>query len=327
MYFDFYEDRPDYLALNRDMERLESKLHLMVAVMLAFFLDVVGILLLVVIASMPASNKSANAALVAPKEEPTRFVFMQPMRDMPSQTARPDAPNSDQNRRASSPERAEHPTNPLPFSRGNTPDFIDQPSRTPPQRTARSQPQPEAQSTAPTQPPGQNGQRGQDGSNALVLNGPEGASGMARNGAMGAPGAPGPLAAAVQNPWRYASGDVFNNPGGDGDGRQADIQFDSKGVDFGPWLRRFIAQLKRNWLIPMAAMTMKGHVVVTFNVHRDGRITDVNVVGPCPVQAFNNAAAGALVSSNPTYQLPPDYPADRCFFTVTFYYNETPPYR
>jgi TonB family protein len=327
MYFDFYDDHPDYLALNRDMERLETKLHLIVAIMLAFFLDIVGVLLLIVISSLPQSDKSKNAALLVPKQESTRFVFMQPLRDIPSPTIRPNAPNSDQNRRMSSPERAEHPTNPLPFSRGNSPDLIDQPSRTPPQRMARVQPQPDAPPSPSSQPPGQNGQRGQDGSsNALPLAN-DGAPAMTRSGAAGAPGAPGPLTAAAQNPWRYTQGEVFNNPGGDGDGRQADIQFDSKGVDFGPWLRRFIAQLKRNWLIPMAAMTMKGHVVVTFYVHRDGRITDVAVPGPCPVQAFNNAAAGALVTSNPTYPLPPDYPADRCFFTVTFYYNETPPYR
>jgi TonB family protein len=140
-------------------------------------------------------------------------------------------------------------------------------------------------------------------------------------------GAQGPLGAAVANPFRYAPGDVFNNPGGAGGEPQADIQFDSRGVEFGPWLRRFIAQVKRNWLIPMAAMTMKGHVVVTFTVHKDGSITEIDVPGPCPVQAFNRAAQGALIASNPTQPLPAEYPVERCPFTITFYYNETPPYR
>jgi len=322
MYFDFYEDHPDYLAINRDVERLETKLHLIIAVMLAFTLDIVAIVLLIVVGSMPSSTKAQAVPLHAEKE-PMRFVFMQPLRDMPSRTARPDALPSDQNRRAASPERAEHPTNQMPFSRGNSPDFVDQPARTPPQRTARTQAQPQA---APNQAPGQDGNNGQNGTpNALAMSGQPSAS--ARNGAPGAPGTPGPLSAAVANPWRYAPGDAFNNPGGDGDGKQADIQFDSKGVDFGPWLRRFIAQIKRNWLLPLASMTMKGHVVVTFNVHKDGSLTDIDVAGPCPVPSFNKAAAGALISSNPTYPLPPEYPADRCFFTVTFYYNESPPYR
>ena len=72
-------------------------------------------------------------------------------------------------------------------------------------------------------------------------------------------------------------------------------------------------------------MSNKGHVVMTFNVHKDGSITDLNVAGPCPIDAFNNAAFGALSGSNPTQPLPPEYPADKAFFTVTFFYNEVPP--
>ena len=29
--------------------------------------------------------------------------------------------------------------------------------------------------------------------------------------------------------------------------------------------------------------------------------------------------------SNPTEPLPPEYPSEKAFFTVTFYYNESPP--
>jgi TonB family protein len=70
---------------------------------------------------------------------------------------------------------------------------------------------------------------------------------------------------------------------------------------------------------------MKGHVVIQFNVHKNGTITDLAVVGPSGVEAFNSAAFGALSASNPTQPLPPEYPTDRAFFTVTFFYNETPP--
>ena len=96
-------------------------------------------------------------------------------------------------------------------------------------------------------------------------------------------------------------------------------------MEFGPWIRRFVAQVKRNWLIPYAAMSMQGHVVITFNVHKDGSLTDLAVIGPCPIDAFNNAAYGALASSNPMQPLPPEYPAEKAFFTVTFFYNEVPP--
>ncbi len=92
------------------------------------------------------------------------------------------------------------------------------------------------------------------------------------------------------------SATAFDNPQGGGGQFGPEIQFDTKGVEFGPWIRRFIAQVKRNWFMPYAAMSMKGHVVITFNVHKDGSITDLTVVGPCPIDAFNNAAFGALAA-------------------------------
>jgi outer membrane biosynthesis protein TonB len=314
MYFDFYDDRPDYLALNRDVARLEGLLHLIVAVSAAFFLDIVALIVLVVLASMPASDEAKRAALArVQQEEPARFVFMAPRIDTPSPKALRDAVASDKNRMAAAPERSPNPTNSMPFSRGNTPERVQEAATPPPQRVEQ-------------QPPGQDGQSGQNAQHALALKGPALASD--RSGAAGAVGLPGPLSAAIANPYRYAQGDVFDNPGGQG-GQQPDpaFQFDSKGVEFGPWLRRFIAQIKRNWMIPMAAMTMKGHVAVTFNVYKDGRIGEIEIAEECPVRAFNGSATGALVMSNPTHPLPPEYPADRCFFRVTFYYNETPPYR
>jgi TonB family protein len=327
MYFDFYDDRPDYLELNRDVARLEELLHLIIAVMVAFFLDIVGVVTLIYLASLPASASASQLALAqAARPEPMRFVFMAPRIDRSARTAAPNAEASDLNRRAASPERAPHPTNDLPFSRGNSFERIDQPGvHTPPQRIARAETQ-ASQDGHAQQRQGQNGQNGQNGfEETLSPNGHLAVN--ARNGNAGAPGTPGPLSTAAANPFRYTRGEAFENPGGGGGEPQAAIQFDSKGVEFGPWLRRFIAQIKRNWLIPLAAMSYKGHVVVTFNVHKNGSITDVQVQEPSAVQAFNGAAAGALMSSNPTQPLPPEYPADRCFFTVTFYYNEQPPYR
>ena len=71
-------------------------------------------------------------------------------------------------------------------------------------------------------------------------------------------------------------------------------------------------------------MSMRGRVVLTFNVSRDGALTDVQVEQPSLVGAFNNAALNALLSSNPTQSLPVEYPDDQAFFTVTFFYNESP---
>ncbi len=123
---------------------------------------------------------------------------------------------------------------------------------------------------------------------------------------------------------KYAQKDSFANPQGGDQEPAPSIQFDTKGVEFGPWLRRFVAQIRRNWFIPYAAMSMRGRVVVTFFVHKDGRITDVQVLRPSPIDAFNHSAQNAILASTPTMQLPPEYPDDKAFFTVTFYFNETP---
>ena len=135
----------------------------------------------------------------------------------------------------------------------------------------------------------------------------------------------GSLGEALKNLQRYVQNETFNNPQGGTDRPGATIQFDTKGVEFGPWLRRFVAQVRRNWFIPQAAMVMSGHVVLQFNIHRDGSITDLVILQPSSIEAFNNAAYGAIVTSNPTAPLPPEYPSDQALFTVTFYYNEEPP--
>ena len=142
----------------------------------------------------------------------------------------------------------------------------------------------------------------------------------------GRPAATSPLGQALKNLSRYAEQAAYDNPnGGATSSLGPAIQFDTKGVEFGPWIRRFIAQVKRNWFVPYAAMSLKGHVVITFNVHKNGALTDLTVIGPSSVDSFNNAAFNALATSNPTEPLPVEYPSDKAFFTVTFYYNEPPP--
>ena len=59
-------------------------------------------------------------------------------------------------------------------------------------------------------------------------------------------------------------------------------------------------------------MTFRGHVVLQFNIHKDGTITDVAVVRPSEIDAFNRAAFNAILGSNPTEPLPPEYPDDKC---------------
>lgn len=136
----------------------------------------------------------------------------------------------------------------------------------------------------------------------------------------------GVIADAIRNVRRLPL-EQFSNPQG---GQQPDfghsIQFDTKGVDFGWWVARFLNQVRSNWIpiIPQAIMSMHGNAAIGFIVHKDGRITDITVVRPSAVHGFTLAAHNAMKMSNPTLALPAEYPDDRMPVIVTFYYNEEP---
>jgi TonB family protein len=240
-----------------------------------------------------------------------RFVFVQPRVDLQALKPPPKANLSDADRQARARERAVQPQNPLPFSRGNTPERVE----ATPREEARG---PETPVKPDTQPPGPEPEE----QAARVL--PPADTGARRSPTTSRP-APGALGDALKNLERYVQNETFNNPQGGLTDPGATIQFDTKGVEFGPWLRRFVAQVRRNWFVPYAAMTFRGRVVLQFNIHKDGHITDVSVVAPSDINAFNLAANNAILGSNPTEPLPPEYPEPKAFFTVTFYYNENPP--
>lgn len=238
-------------------------------------------------------------------------MLVEPRVDLQAPKPPPKADLSDLDRKARTVERAPKPTNNMPFSRGNTFERVEGAPPTKETRTNETpQPeQPKADSQAMALP---------DSPTATQPKGVE----MPQQ-----PRGPsaGVIADAIRNVQKYAPRDSYVNLQGGGDQDFApSIQFDTKGVEFGPWLRRFIAQIRRNWFIPESAMFQKGHVVITFYVGKDGRITELRVLRPSDVGAFNNSAFNALAASNPTQPLPPEYPDDRAFFTITFFFNENP---
>jgi TonB family protein len=263
---------------------------------------------------MRREQRLAEQPPPAPRENRT-FVFVQPRVDIEAPRPPERGEDSDKDRISQTRERAENPTNPLPFSRGNSSNRVEtaeaarpagpeSPAPPAPGDVARTQPAPEP--SLRQLPAADSG-----------LPVPRETPPQARVGS-------GALGEAMRHLQRYVQQEALNNPGGGDTKFGPFIQFDTKGVEFGPWIRAFVAQVKRNWFIPDAAMMMRGHVVLQFNVHKDGRITDVAIVGPSNIAGFNNASANAILASNPTQPLPPEYPADKAFFTVTFYYNEEP---
>jgi TonB family protein len=239
------------------------------------------------------------------------MVFVQPRVDLEAPRPPDRGQLSDLDRQAQAPQRAPDATNPLPFARGNSAEQVEGareerqqgPETEIPPNEEPPRPQPEQQ-LARVLPPADTGfRRAPDTSRP----------------------APGALGEALRNLQRYVQNETFDNPQGGKDTPGASIQFDTKGVEFGPWLRRFVNRVRRSWFIPMSAYTMRGHVVIQFNIHRNGTITDVVVAQPSSIESFNIAAYNAIIGASPVDPLPPEYPSPQAFFTVTFYYNEEPP--
>ena len=250
------------------------------------------------------------------QENPT-FVFVRPRADVEAPTPPERSELSDIDRQASAPVVAPDPINPLPLSQGDSSDRVEEsqeesfeesemaaavPQPTPP---APPDPTTPASEVPPPLAQTETGYRQ-----------PSGTLRMPDRGSLGEE---------LRNLQRYVQKGSFDNPRGGASQPGAAIQFDTRGVEFGPWIRRFVAQVKRNWFVPNAAWLMKGHVVLQFNIHKDGRVSDIAVVGPSAIEAFNNAAYNAILTSNPTAPLPPEYPEEQTLFTVTFFYNEEPP--
>ena len=312
MYIDFEDAHPDTPRVERALSVREGVL----ISIIVHLLLLIAILLLPDIVPESFRPKPVPAVARAPSENP-RFVFMQPLVDTSKPQPRRDVEASDQDRRLSTVAPPPTPQNPLPFARGNSRER-ELAEIAPPDR-GNAPESSVAQGTQNAEAEGQMAANDPSRSMLRLPDTPNATPGLR----LGEAATKGALGNALRNLQRYVQQQSFDNPTGSGDS-QGLIQFDSKGVDFGPWLRRFVAQVKRNWFVPQAAMIMKGHVVITFNIHRNGAITDIEVKQPSSIESFNLAAVNALMSSNPTQPLPAEYPSDSAFFTVTFLYNEDP---
>ncbi len=320
MYFDLEDLRPDTPTMPRSLTRLEQGL----LTIIMYLLLVIGALAwphLPFVKAYEAQRQQElekiRQAELERQRENARFVFVAPRVDIETKLPKVLADLSDRNRRAQSMERAPNPENSMPFARGNSPERVEA------NASRRPTPQPE-QPASSRQAPVEEGRQARANPNALTL--PDSPIARPRSEEHSTVHGPtsGVLADAVRNVQRYTGGETFQNLQGGNDSPAPSIQFDTKGVEFGPWLRRFVAQIRRNWFIPLAAMSMHGHVALTFNVHKDGSITDLQVLHPSDIDAFTNSAYAAIKSSNPTMPLPPEYPDEKAFFTVTFYFNENP---
>ena len=307
MYFDFEDRYSDIEPVGSAINRRDG-----VAIAVALHAVIIAVLLFAP-QFLPAPQQQAELIpQPQPRDDAPTFVFVQPRVEMPALRESPRPEVSDLDRSARAPLKAPSLESPLPMARGNSRERVE---AAPEERMRGEGPAPQPAPPAPEQTP--ETPTITDERNAQMAM-------MQRPQMQPPPG--GSLGDALRNLQKYVQKESFDNQ----KGQTQDfgpLQFDTKGVEFGPWIRRFISQVRRNWFVPMAAMTMRGRVVITFFVHRNGALTDVTVIRPSEIESFNQAAVNALLASNPTTPLPPEYPDDKAFFTVTFYYNESPPGR
>jgi TonB family protein len=282
MHLDFDDHRPETPSVPSVISRREG-------VLLSL---VVHLSLTIVYLLMPEQWFAREVVTYPPPpREDVQFVMMETPKNMTTPPP-PRAEASDLDRRATTLERPPEADNPAPMSRGNTPDKTvggPPPEAPPGSNDATEPPKPEAPAVLPTATPK-----------------PPGSEGLAKS---------------LRNLQQYLRNENFSNPNGGQVQQDATINFDSKGVDFGWWLRRFVAQVKGNWYVPQAAMVLRGRVVITLNIHRNGTITDVTIIQSSGHASLDSAAANALRGSNPTVALPAEYPEDKVLFTVTFIYG------
>jgi TonB-like protein len=103
------------------------------------------------------------------------------------------------------------------------------------------------------------------------------------------------------------------------------VSFDTKGVEFGPWIRRFVQRVRRNWVVPTEASVLKGCAIISVRVLKNGTVAETTTMNPSEVPAYTEAARNTLIKSSPLEPLPAGYTEESAAMTITFYYSLEPP--
>ena len=119
--------------------------------------------------------------------------------------------------------------------------------------------------------------------------------------------------------------DIAENP--PNNGRVAiDILTDTEGIDFGPYLRSAMDQIRKNWydLIPAEAKApsfKQGLAIVTCSIRKDGTIDTVRISSPSGDSNFDDAASNAVKNSSPLAPLPAQFTKPALTVRLRFFYN------
>jgi TonB family protein len=105
---------------------------------------------------------------------------------------------------------------------------------------------------------------------------------------------------------------------------QPTILSDTRGVDFGPWLRLIYFRVKDNWHAVIPELIRSGtqaKVVVIFDIRKNGRIENLQVVRSSGLPPYDRAAVSSLKLSEPFPNFPISFSGDRITLQFSYFYN------
>ena len=102
-----------------------------------------------------------------------------------------------------------------------------------------------------------------------------------------------------------------------------EILSDTHGVNFGPYLRDALADVRRNWYqrIPADAQTKKGKLAIEFAILPDGRIQALKLSETSGDVSLDRPAWEAITAVNPFPALPSAFNGPYLALRLRFYYN------
>lgn len=102
-----------------------------------------------------------------------------------------------------------------------------------------------------------------------------------------------------------------------------EILSDTQGVDFGPYLKRLLEQVRENWyhLIPECVDRKKGKLAIEFSISKDGRLSNLRLVASSGDPALDRPAFGSITASNPFGPLPSEFSGPFLTLRLRFTYN------
>jgi len=102
-----------------------------------------------------------------------------------------------------------------------------------------------------------------------------------------------------------------------------EILSDTRGVDFGPYLRRVRQDVQANWYrqIPGTVSTKKGKVIIEFSIMKDGSVANMRFLETSGDRSLDRAAWEGIANADPFPPLPSEFSGPYLALRLRFYYN------